>query len=287
MKLVLLLAIALLPVCSFAQSPGSRNPLTNPMPEVMKEEALAKEAVHRGASRHYEAASKLIASSLPGRLSRAKVLLERYVKSLDRETGRSAVDAYKSILQSWPDNDEAFDGIATLLGSLKEDADHHPDPPDNPGAGQYDWFLGRVYNGSISADKRAVAYKTLASRDWHCSYKFTQANVVAASAENKSTTVAYKRPDDANEYYRAKQCAMHGLEMADAAIAGTSDNVFAWSHKAVLLSEMAKYAEMENQPAEKADFEKRASEACRRFRDLLAARSAPPKSQDEAARPAP
>jgi TonB family protein len=295
-KLIFLLTVVLLPIGSFAQSGdwsqgrvGTQR--VDPTREASKELALADDAYRREefaeAQQHSQIALKLDPSNQRARASLARHIHAQYRPGLDTEEnrakGRAAVDAYKVVLQGDPDDDEAFRGVTALLGSVKEDADHQPDPTEHPGAGQDEWFLSRAYNGSVSATKRAFIFITRANNDLVFSSKFTELSEQVVRFGDKSTTV-YRRPDDANELYRGKQYALHGLEMTDAAIGVGADpevrwSSMVWAYKASLLREMAKYAEMENQPADKADFEKRASEADKRKDELLAAKRPAPDLQ--------
>ena len=161
---------------------------------------------------------------------------------------REAIIAYQRILERVPGDDEAYKAIAYLYGRLKEDELLH------------DWILQRANNVSMSNDQRAEAFVVLASKDWDCSQQITE------QSGNKITSVdgskvRYRMPKERVEFERAKECANHGLEMANTAIALAPENESAWSYKTNILLELSKLAEMSGDVQQKREFQRQYEEA--------------------------
>jgi tetratricopeptide (TPR) repeat protein len=171
---------------------------------------------------------------------------------------REALDAYKRILSTDPQNEEAYKAIAYLYGSLKEDELLRG------------WVLERAVGPSFSADKRAEAFVVLASKDWDCSFKITElpTNKTAYENEAGSLKIRYTIPKDAAEFEKAQQCAANGLSMIEEAITLAPDSEAAWSYKTNLLLELSKLAEMDNDLALKSDYERQADAAGRTTREI-------------------
>jgi hypothetical protein len=68
-------------------------------------------------------------------------------------------------------------------------------------------------------------------------------------------------PANREDFEKARQCALRGLELAEKAISLNANNPNAWSYKTNLLREMAKMAQMDNKPDEKSNYDKQADEA--------------------------
>jgi tetratricopeptide (TPR) repeat protein len=143
---------------------------------------------------------------------------------------REAIIAYQRILDRVPADDEAYKAVAYLYGALKEDEQ------------QRQWIMQRAGNRSIANDKRSEAYVVLASREWDCSYKFTE--VPGNKVTTAKGTIRYRMPKERVEFERAKECADRALELVNMAIALTPEDVSSWSYKTNILLELEKLAEM-------------------------------------------
>ncbi len=196
----------------------------------------------------------------------ARTVHSQYKPGVDTEDNkakaREAVDAYKKILQNDPNNEEAYKAIAALLGSLKEDVNHNPDPPGQEGLGQRQWILQRAENSSMPAAQRAEAFTVLASKDWDCSYKVTELpqNKQTANKDNK-TIIVYKKPKEQKDFDDIQMCVKRGLEEAEKAIQNDPNNESAWSYKTNLLLEAAKLAEMDGKMDQKKQYTDQAQKA--------------------------
>lgn len=146
---------------------------------------------------------------------------------------RQAIIAYQKILDRSPGEDEPYKAVAYLYGAIKEDVLLH------------EWILQRAGDVSLPNEKRAEAFVVLASKDWDCSFKVTeQPSTKVTTVKRNKTYVIYRMPKEKVEFETAQECANHGLEMANMAIALTPENESAWSYKTNILLELAKLAEM-------------------------------------------
>jgi TonB family protein len=164
--------------------------------------------------------------------------------------GERAVAAYQEILAKDPANDDAYKAVVFLYGQMKNDEK------------VVELLLSRANDFSLSNDRRAEAFVILASRQWQCSYDITE------QKENKTTenkadkvVVRHKMPADQGDFIRARQCVTEGLQFAEQAVALSPKNPNAWSHRANLLRESAKLAEMEGDAGQQADYTRRYEEA--------------------------
>jgi tetratricopeptide (TPR) repeat protein len=187
---------------------------------------------------------------------------------------QQAIEAYQSILQKNPQDEEAYKAIAYLYGAIKEEQKLR------------DWITSRATNDSIEPTKRAEAYIVLASKDWQCSFNITEApsvKVTTVDPTNNKATVTYRKPADAKEFNQAQMCVKQGLAEAENAIKFDPNNESAWSYKTNLLLESSKLAEMDGKTDQKAQLTKEYEAALKRTTELSAEAR---KRKDEAARQA-
>ena len=168
---------------------------------------------------------------------------------------REAILAYQKLLERSPGDDEAYKAVAYLYGAIKED--------DR----QREWIIERAGNVSLSNEKRAEAYVVLAAKDWDCSFKITEQHKVSVVTRNRES-VSYQMPKERVEFERTQECANHGLEMAEMAIALASENEAAWSYKTNLLLELEKLAEMSGEVQRKRELHAQYEEALKELMRL-------------------
>ena len=184
------------------------------------------------------------------------------VQSADNiQKAQEAIDAYQSILQKNPQDEEAYKAIAYLYGSIKEEQKLR------------DWITSRATNDNIEPTKRAEAYIVLASKDWQCSFNITEApnvKVTTVDPTNNKATVSYRKPQDPKEFNQAQMCVKQGLAEAENAIKFDPNNESAWSYKTNLLMESSKLAEMDGKPDQKAQLTKEYEAALKRTTELSA-----------------
>jgi hypothetical protein len=255
--LLILVVLAATPGCGLINRVRAKNELN--------EAARAyKEGHFSDAEAHSKRAEELDPNNKVAEAFLARTIHAQYKPGVDtpanKSKAREAVDAYKKLLLDNPKSEEAYKAIAALLGPLKEDIDHNPDPPEDPGRGQRSWVQARANDSTAPASQRAEAYTVLASKDWDCSYKITELNKQTQQNANRAVVV-YKKPANQKDYDDAKMCVARGLEEANRAIQLDPNSESAWSYKTNLLLEQVKLAEMDGKTDEKAAFQKQADEA--------------------------
>jgi len=188
---------------------------------------------------------------------------------------QKAIEAYQTILQNNPKDEEAYKAIAYLYGAIKEDDKLRQ------------WIASRASNESAEPEKRAEAFIVLASKDWDCSFKITELPTVKTTTVDSTTnkaTVSYKKPKDQKDFDTAQMCVKQGLAEAESAIKFDPNNESAWSYKTNLLLEASKLAEMDGKTDQKADYQKQYEVALKRTTELSAA--AQKRKEEEEARQA-
>lgn len=178
------------------------------------------------------------------------------------QKAQQAIEAYQKILEKNPQDEEAYKAIAYLYGAIKEDGKLR------------DWITARASNEAAEPAKRAEAYVVLASKDWDCSFKITELptnKITTVDPTNNKATVSYKKPADPKDFNQAQMCVKQGLAEAENAIKFDPNNEAAWSYKTNLLLEASKLAEMDNQPEQKANYQKEYEAALKRTTELSVA----------------
>ena len=170
---------------------------------------------------------------------------------------REAIEAYRTILQADPTNEEAYKAIAFLYEKIKEDDKLR------------EWIIARANDGRVEAKKRAEAYIVLASKDWNCSFQITDlpANKITTITDGKAS-VSYRKPKDQKDFETAQMCVKRGLEEVETAIKFDPNSESAWSYKTNLLSEASKLAEMDGKMDQKVELDKQREAAQKRTTQL-------------------
>lgn len=181
---------------------------------------------------------------------RAYAIQQQYkpgVEAADNtERARAAIAAYKDVLKHNPDDDVAYNQIASLYGQLKEEENVR------------DWLMQRANLETAPKDKRAQALVVLSSKQWKCAYDITEGN----KQVNASTgVITYKKPESQSDFDRAQQCIAEGEKLADKAIELNASDPNAWTYRTNLLREKAKVAEMEGKAEDKKRLEDDATKA--------------------------
>jgi tetratricopeptide (TPR) repeat protein len=186
---------------------------------------------------------------------------------------QEAIQAYQTLLERNPKDEEAYKAIAYLYGAIKADDKLRQ------------WIASRAASDATEPSKRAEAYVVLASKDWDCSFKITELptnKVTTVDPANNKATISYKKPKDQKEFDQAQMCVKQGLAEAENAIKFDPNNESAWSYKTNLLLEASKLAEMEGQTDQKAQYQKEYEVALKRTTELSAA--AEKRKEEEEAR---
>lgn len=213
------------------------------------------------AQQHFQSALELDPSQKNAPVFIARSLHAQYKPGVDApenvEKARKAIDAYKQVLAQDPNNDDAYNAVAFLYGSIKDDNQ------------QRDWIMRRANLDGIPNDKRADAYTVLGSKEWDCSFKITEQreNQQTIQKDGKAL-IQYKKPKDEKDYETAQQCVAKGMELIEKAVSLDPNSESAWSYKTNLLREGAKLAEMDGKADLRADYTKKADEAQKRTTEL-------------------
>ena len=171
--------------------------------------------------------------------------------------GRAAIEAYQKVLAADPTNDEAYNAVAALYGSLKDDNQ------------QREWIMQRANLESAPPEKRSEAFTVLASKQWNCSYTITEQPQVKKTVQKEGKAFfEYVKPKEQKDFDQARACVQEGMRLVDEALKLNSENESAWSYKTNLLREMAKLAQMEGKADEKARYDEEANRAQERLTAL-------------------
>jgi TonB family protein len=206
------------------------------------------------AEQHFRRALELDPTQKNASLFIARAVQQQYKPGVETPenvaVGERAVAAYQDILNSDPQNDDAYKAIVFLYGQLKLDEKVN------------EMLTGRANDFSFSNEKRAEAFVILASKKWQCSYDVTElpANKLLEEFQHKPL-YKYKMPADSSDFYKARQCVDEGLQLAEQAVTLDPKSASAWAYKVNLLREASKLAEMEGDAAHKADFDRQYKEA--------------------------
>lgn len=207
----------------------------------------------------------------------ARIIHQQYKPGVDQpdnvQRARDAIDAYKRILQTNPNDEEAYKAISVLYAAIKEE-----DQLRN-------WISARANDTTQNNEKRAEAYAILAGKDWDCSFKITeQPEVKVTAAEGK---VNYQKPKDQKDFDTIQRCVTRGLEEAETAIKYDPNSEAAWSYKTNLLIEAAKIAKMNGEADKATQYEKQAEVAQKRASALAEERRKKEEAAEQAASPTP
>jgi hypothetical protein len=210
---------------------------------------------------HFERALQFDPSQKSAPFFIARSIHAQYKPGIETEENlkkaKDAINAYQKVLANDPNNDEAYNAVAYLYGAIKDDTS------------QRDWITKRANLENAPKEKRSEAYTVLASKEWDCSYKITEAqeNKQTVMKDNKAI-IQFKKPKEQKDFDAAKQCVLKGLELVEKAISLNDKNESAWSYKTNLLREMAKLAEMDGKPDDKTNYSKQADIAQTRTTEL-------------------
>jgi len=219
----------------------------------------AARAYHEGhfeeAEQYSRRAAELDPNSKTAPLFIARTIHAQYrpgVQAADNlAKAQEAIQAYQTILERDPKNEEAYKAIAYLYGATKDDDKLRS------------WISARATDTAAPPEKRAEAYIVLASKDWDCSFKITElpTNKSTALEAGNRAKITYKKPQNQKDFDSAQACVKRGLEEAENAIKFDPNNESAWSYKTNLLIEASKLAEMDGKADQKAQFDKQREEA--------------------------
>ena len=169
---------------------------------------------------------------------------------------RKAIDAYESagrnpLLKS--ERAEINDFIILLYGMIGADEKSTA-------------LLKKAESESEDPKQRAAFYAVLAAGNYACANNISDVSPVKSVGKiNGRDVYIFRRPQNPADFDKLKQCAAKGAELIDRAIALDPASDTAWSYRANLSAQLARIAEMEGQPAEKARLMKEFDAAREKF----------------------
>ena len=116
-----------------------------------------KEGHFEEAEQHAKRALELDPNNKTAPIFIARVVHQQYKPGVPTPDNvakaREAIEAYKRVLQTDPDNDEAYKAVSVLYSQLGDDKSLR------------DWITARATNANLKDEKRADAYAILAGKD--------------------------------------------------------------------------------------------------------------------------
>ena len=250
MTAILALFVAATSGCSLVNKIRAKNELNDAA-------KTYKEGHFEEAEQHAKRALALDPTNKTAPIFIARIIHQQYKPGVDQpdniQKARDAIEAYKRVLATNPENEEAYRAISVLYGSIKDDENLRK------------WISARANDPNMDETKRSEAYALLAGKDWDCSFRVTELpDVKITTTEGSNAKVTYKKPKDQKDFDSIQQCVVRGLQEAETSIKYNANNDSAWAYKASLLLEAAKIADMNGEADKKAQYEKQATEANKR-----------------------
>lgn len=224
------------------------------------------------AEKHFSQAMALDPTQKLTEVFLARTLHQQYLGKRDTpenmRKAEQAIEIYKKILADNPNDRASNDAVTNLLLNLKG-----PEAQDQ-------WVQQRADDTRVAGDQRAEAYTLLASKQYTCANEITETAKETVQKGNEAI-YTFKKPENAEDFEKAKQCIAKGTELIDKALQLEQNNDSTWSYKASLLAQQARIAEMDGNAAEKDRLMKESGTAKERFL-ALAQEKAKKKEEEEA-----
>jgi tetratricopeptide (TPR) repeat protein len=177
---------------------------------------------------------------------------------------RKAIAAYESAAANLllkNERDDINDFIITLYGMIG-------------GEEKTTALLKKAENESETPKQRARYYTALAADNYVCANDISDvAPVKSTVRRNGEEVYVFRKPRNAADFEKLKNCAAKGSELISKAIALDPESDSAWSYQADLFVQNARIAEMEGKTTEKARFLKKYDAAREKFLELSEKRS--------------
>jgi hypothetical protein len=192
----------------------------------------------------------------------ARTLHQQYLTnraaSENMKKAEQAIGVYKTILTENPNDEATNDAVSGLISALK-----------GPSA-VVEWRTARANDEKVKPEFRSKALTFLAGEKYNCVNEITEASKETITKNNEAV-FTFKKPANAEDFVKARQCADDGLALIDKALALDNTKSSPYSYKASLLIQKSRLAEMEGNAADKERFKAAADEPKKRFQDLSAA----------------
>jgi tetratricopeptide (TPR) repeat protein len=255
MLLISIIAFALLSGCSIVNTVRARNELNDGAKAYKARQFDQAEA-------HFAQAMALDPSEKRTGTFMARTLHQQYLTNRaspeNMKKAEQAITVYKTILAENPNDETTNDAIGGLIGALK-----------GPQA-LVEWRTARANDEKVKPEYRAKALTFLAGEKYNCVNEITEASKETIQKGNEAVFL-FKKPTNADDFAKGKQCADDGLALIDKALSLDSTKSSPFSYKASLLIQKSRLAEMEGNSADKEKFKAAADEPKKRFQDLSAA----------------
>lgn len=250
--LILTVALVTLSGCGIVNKVRARNELNDGA-------KAYKERKFEEAEKHFARAKELDSTQTIADIFLARTLHQQYLAKRDTpenmKKAEQAIDIYKNIFEaavvqttSTPEDAKrrmdtmksTNDAITNLILNLK-----------GPEA-QEEWVKQRSDDTRMTPEGRAEAYTLLASKEYVCANEITESESVKQTiTKGNEALYVFKKPANAEDFEKLKQCAAKGTDLIDKALALDQNNDSTWSYKASLLSQQSRIAEMEGNTADK------------------------------------
>ncbi|HVE58420.1 MAG TPA: hypothetical protein VNB22_16425 [Pyrinomonadaceae bacterium] len=130
-------------------------------------------------------------------------------------------------------------------------------------------LLKKAENESADPKRRAAFYIVLAADQYICANDISDAAPVKTTVKQAGREIyVFRKPQNPADFERLVKCAAKGSELIAKAVALDPASDTAWSYRASLSAQLARIAEMEGKPAEKARLMKEYETARTKFFDL-------------------
>lgn len=164
--------------------------------------------------------------------------------------GRDAINAYEQVLVQDPGDSESSAAIAEIYEQI--DPEHLEET---------------AAKESMNKEVRKRIYVRLASRSNTCALDITEQNRSEVTAKGQRSYV-YHMPKNKSDLEKGRTCALRGIKDIEKAVELVPSDESAWSYKASLLFQMARFAEMAQHTDEKAAYGKQAEQARSVFKKI-------------------
>ncbi|MEP6925333.1 MAG: hypothetical protein ABI954_12775 [Pyrinomonadaceae bacterium] len=250
--LLLVTAFALLTGCGIVNKVRARNEL-NDGAKAYKERRFDE------AESHFALAMTLDPSEKRTETFMARTLHQQYLTNRavpeNMKKAEQAIKVYEQILAANPDDEATSDAISSLIGALK-----------GPQA-LVEWRTKRANDERVKPEYRSKALTFLAGEKYNCVNEITEAAKDTVQKNNEAVFV-FKKPENPEDFAKAKQCADDGLVLIGKALSLDSAKSSPFSYKASLLVQKSRLAEMDGNAADKEKFKADAEEPKKRFQEL-------------------
>ncbi|MEP6788582.1 MAG: hypothetical protein ABJB40_09135 [Acidobacteriota bacterium] len=164
--------------------------------------------------------------------------------------GREAIAAYEKVIAANAADSESASAIAGLYEQI--DAEH---------------LQETAANENLPKDVRKQIYIGLAGKLNTCANDITEQNRSEVTRRGQ-WSYAYHMPQNKSDLQKGQTCAREGIKLVDKALQLAPNDEPAWSYKASLLYQMARFAEMELHADEHAAYGKQAEQARSVFKKI-------------------